>query len=963
MNAAPTHYRFLVAIVFAVLTIQSPAGTHTSQTRRFAERPLNQPARVTLSRDYGNLPLAFEPNVGQTDARVRFLARGGGMMAFFTDTETVMALSRSGQAKTPDRPGRPEAVAGEVERAVVRMKLAGASRPRRATGFEKLPGISNYFIGNDPAKWRTNVPQYARIQYESVYPGIDMVWYGNQRQLEYDFVVAPGGDPKQIQVAYEGAESLGLEANGDLVLRTTLGEVRQQKPRVYQEIGGKRVEVAARYAIAARNLVRFELAGYNRKRDLRIDPVVLAYSTYLGGSGAGYGYGIAVDAGGYAYAVGATNAVDFPTRQPYQGAYQGGTNDVAVTKLAPGGNALVYSTYLGGADNEKGAGIAVDAAGSAYIAGWTASTNFPVMQPYQGAYQGGEYDAFVTKLAPAGNALVYSTYLGGGGADAGTGIAVDGAGSAYVSGWTQSTNFPTQSPYQAAFQGGAYDAFVTKLTPAGSALAYSTYLGGSASDYAYAIAVDAAGAAYITGATNSANFPTQSPYQSYQGGKDVFVTKLTPAGSALSYSTYLGGSGDDNGYAIAVDGASSAYVAGSTASANFPIQSPYQTSIHGSEDAFVSKLAPAGNALAYSTYLGGSGTDAGYGIALDGVGSAYVTGVTASADFPTQSPYQPYHGSADVFVTELTPAGNTLTYSSCLGGSGDDYGFAIAVDGAGSVYVTGQTASTNFPTQSPYQAALQGTEDAFVAKMSGLSALPLIGGVLNAASGQAAISPNAWVSIYGANFVAAGFSDDWSKSIVNGNLPTTLDGVSVSVGGNPAYVSFVSPGQINVLTPNVASGNASVTVTTATATTTAPATVTAQPFSPAFFPWPNGQPVATHLDYSWAVKNGTFAGATTVPAKPGEYIILWGTGFGPTTPAAPTGVTIPAGTTYYAANPVSVTIGNLNAPVYGTALASGFAGLYQVVVLVPATLSNGDYALVATVGGVATAPTTLTVQN
>jgi uncharacterized protein (TIGR03437 family) len=239
---------------------------------------------------------------------------------------------------------------------------------------------------------------------------------------------------------------------------------------------------------------------------------------------------------------------------------------------------------------------------------------------------------------------------------------------------------------------------------------------------------------------------------------------------------------------------------------------------------------------------------------------------------------------------------------------------------------------------------------------------PLIAGVLNAASGQAAIAPNTWVSIYGSNFTAAGFSDDWSKSIMNGNLPTTLDGVSVSVGGTPAYVSFVGPGQINILTPNVAAGNASVTVT-AGATTTAPVTVTAQQFSPAFFPWPNGQPVATHLDYSWAVKNGTFAGATTVPAKPGEYIILWGTGFGPTTPTAPAGVTIPASTTYYAANPVYVTIGSVSASVYGTALASGFAGLYQVVALVPATLSNGDYALVATVGGVATATATLTVHN
>ena len=302
MNAARTCYRFLAATVFAVLVIQSPAGTHTQPTRRSEESPLSQPAAsAKLSRDYGNLPLAFEPNLGQTDGRVRFLARGGGMTAFFTDTETAMVLSRSRHANQLAGLGREEAPAGEVEQTVVRMKLENASRPRRATGFEKLPGISNYFIGNDPAKWRTNVPQYARIQYEGVYPGIDVVWYGNQRRLEYDFVVAPGADPKQIQVAYEGTESLGVEANGDLVLRTALGEVRQQKPRVYQEVGGRQVEVAARYAIVARNRVGFEVARYDRMRELRIDPVVLVYSTYLGGNGTDFGRGIAVDAAGSAF--------------------------------------------------------------------------------------------------------------------------------------------------------------------------------------------------------------------------------------------------------------------------------------------------------------------------------------------------------------------------------------------------------------------------------------------------------------------------------------------------------------------------------------------------------------------------------------------------------------------------------------------------------------------------------------
>ena len=302
------------------------------------------PLAAFAAESYGKLPLAFEPNLGQTDTRVRFLARGGGMTAFFTDTETAMVLGRS-------------------EHAVVRMKLAGADRPRRVAGLEKQPGISNYFIGNDPKKWRPDVPHYARIEYQGVYPGIDLVWYGNQRQLEYDFVVGPGADPKQIQVAYEGVESVRIEAGGELVLRTALGEVRQQQPRVYQEIAGKRVEVAARYGIVALNRVRFELAKYDRKRELRIDPVVLVYSTFLGGNQGDAGAGIAVDGTGSAYVTGTTSSTNFPTQSAYQ-ATIAGTNNVFVTKLAPAGNALVYSTYLGGNGIDAGYGIAVEGTGS-----------------------------------------------------------------------------------------------------------------------------------------------------------------------------------------------------------------------------------------------------------------------------------------------------------------------------------------------------------------------------------------------------------------------------------------------------------------------------------------------------------------------------------------------------------------------------------------------------------------------
>jgi uncharacterized protein (TIGR03437 family) len=326
-----------------------------------------------------------------------------------------------------------------------------------------------------------------------------------------------------------------------------------------------------------------------------------------------------------------------------------------------------------------------------------------------------------------------------------------------------------------------------------------------------------------------------------------------------------------------------------------------------------------------------------HGVALDSSGNLYITSIGNSRVRKVSN------------GVIATVAGNgTSGYSGDNGPATSAelyWPFGVAPDSSGNLYIA-DTGNDRIRVLTPSDAA----------------SLPVISGVSNAASGLAAIAPNSWVSIYGANFAAAGFSDDWSKSILNGTLPTTLDGVSVSVGGIPAYVSFVSPGQINVLTPNVASGGAPVTVQTAAGTST-PVMVASQPFSPAFFPWPNGQPVATHLDYSWAAKNGAFAGATTVPAKPGEYIILWGTGFGPTTPTAPTGATIPASITYYTANPVYVAIGGVKAPVYATALASGFAGLYQVVAMVPATLSNGTYSLVATVGGVATATMTLTVQN
>ncbi|MCK4411022.1 SBBP repeat-containing protein, partial [Candidatus Bipolaricaulota bacterium] len=382
---------------------------------------------------------------------------------------------------------------------------------------------------------------------------------------------------------------------------------------------------------------------------------------------------------------------------------------------------LIYSTYLGGSGDDYGRGIAVDGSGNAYITGDTDSPNFPTQNPLQSDYD--VYDAFVTKLNSTGSALIYSTYLGGNSTDRGYGIAVDSSGNAYITGDTQSTDFPTQNALQSAHGGGYYDAFVAKLNPSGSAFIYSTYLGGSGYDHGLGIAVDSFGNAYVTGDTWSTNFPTQNPVQpDYGRNVDAFVTKLNSTGSALIYSTYLGGSGGDSGNAIAVDGSGNAYITGATVSPNFPTQNALQ-SAHGGGywDAFVAKLNPSGSALIYSTYLGGSGYDHGYGIAVDGSGNAYITGDTESTNFPTQNPLQTDHiaGDYDVFVTKLNSTGSALIYSTYLGGSGCDRGSGIAVDGSGNAYFTGYTYSKNFPTQNALQSAYGGGYyDVFITKLN-----------------------------------------------------------------------------------------------------------------------------------------------------------------------------------------------------------------------------------------------------
>jgi hypothetical protein len=702
--------------------------------------PHAQPTQIKapqLKKAYGQLPLSFEVNQGQSDSQVKFLSRGPGYQLFLTATEAVLAL----QPPSPKSPAKvaPEKTKEKVKKAaptVLRMQLLGASPAPEISGANPLPGQVNYLQGKDPVKWHTHIPTYAKVKYQGVYPGIDLLYYGHQRQLEYDFIVAPGANPSTIRLAFEGAKKLAVNAEGALVLETSGGPMRFQRPVIYQNIQGTRREVAGGYVLTSSHQVGFQVAAYDTTQPLIIDPV-LSYSTYVGGSGSDWAWGIAVDGEGQAYVAGGTDSADFPVTagafQPFQPVASSGNSwDAFIAKLSADGSSLVYATYLGG-NSYDGAwgGIAVDGHGQAYVAGVTGSDNFPVTA---GAFQpmfGGRYnDAFVAKLSADGSSLVYATYLGGNDHDQANGIAVDELGQAYVAGDTYSPDFPvTAGAFQTVDRGG----FVAKFSADGSSLIYSTYyLGGNGGDGANGIAVDGSGQAYVTGWTDSTNFPVtaeafQPVFSSSDSGsysEDAFVVKLSADGSHLVYGTYLGGSGWDEATGIAVDENGQAYVAGWTDSTNFPVTAEAFQPVSGYGDAFVAQLSADGSSLVYATYLGGNGADGATGIAVDGQGQANVVGITNSANFPvTADAFQLVVGGGaydtDAFVAQLSANGSSLVYATYLGGNNWDQTYGIAVDGEGQAYVAGVTWSdNNFPvTAEAFQPVSDGG-DAFVTKLS-----------------------------------------------------------------------------------------------------------------------------------------------------------------------------------------------------------------------------------------------------
>jgi hypothetical protein len=650
--------------------------------------------------DYATLPVAFVENVGQADASVRYYAQGSRFSFYLTQKAVVLAL-------TKDRPDAGVALA---------LRFIGGNRHARIEGVDRAPGEVNYLRGADPAAWHTHVARYGQVAYRDLWPGIDLYLGERSGVLKYEFHMRAGARPSDIRLAYAGAAGLSLDESGALTIDTAAGVLRDQAPIAYQEAGGTRVPVASRYALVGPGTsARFGFAisgNYDRHRELIIDPGI-QYTTFLGGGADEIGAGIAVDGAGNAYIGGTTQSPNFPTTL---GAFRrtGSANNFAdafVTKLNAAGSGLVYSTFIGGSDMEFGRRIAIDAAGNAYLTGQTKSSNFPVtgnafdrtlnIPPNCPRCATDNTDGFVTKLNASGSALVYSTYLGGTEYDSPRGIAVDAGGNAYVTGETLSPDFPTTTGAFRRTYSGNYDIFVTKLTAAGSALAYSTFLGGTQVDNGERVAVDAGGNAYVLGFSSSLDFPTTAGAfdRTSNGDFDVTLTRLNQSGSGLVYSTYLGGQGSDSGGGLAVNDAGEAYVSGGTGSPDFPATAGALHTPPDGSDNFVTRFNAAGSALVYSAVFGGSAGDGASGIALDAAGNVWITGVTSSADYPTTAGAsdRSLNGGADVFISELNANGSALLYSTLQGGSQSDIGLDVAIDGPGDVYVTGHTFSLDYP--------------------------------------------------------------------------------------------------------------------------------------------------------------------------------------------------------------------------------------------------------------------------
>ncbi|MCE5200112.1 MAG: SBBP repeat-containing protein [Armatimonadota bacterium] len=659
----------------------------------------------SLSQDFGKLPVCFIENHGQANNNVKYTVQGPQGTASFGDKGIRFDLNNR---RTP-----------------LRVTLVNPGPNCRIEGCGKLGGHVSYIMGNNPSQWHTGIPVYKGVTYRAAWPGIDIAYRGEGRQIKYDIYAAPHADLSRIAFHYQGAERLWINASGALSIQTAGSTFTESIPGIYQQKGNRKIWRKGCYVMLDEYTIGFRVKGYDPSLPLVIDPSSdLVWSTLLGGSGDDYFRCITVDAAGHVYVTGMTTSQNIPVIPNAYDTTYANKYDVYVAKLNPSGTALEYATFLGGDNSDFTAGFAVDSTGCAYVAGYTSSMNFPVTEGAANTIRRGSCDAYVAKLNPTGTALVYSTLIGGSDEDYGGGMAIDTAGCVYMTGHTSSLDFGTsEGAPDSTLSPGSADAFVVKLNATGSSILYSTFLGGSSSESGETIAVDATGCAYAAGKTKSIDFPTtpEAYRKTLAGVENAFVVKLNQTCTQFVYSTYLGGNQYECPESVIPDSGGNAYVAGRTHSPDFPVTpGAYDSAFNGGYDGFAIKINPEGSGLVFSTLLGGSGDDYIHALAIDQSGCLYVTGETGSSDFPTTpgSLQRVLSGSDDAFVSKLSPNGASLMYSSFIGGTDLDSGMGIALDGNGGLYIAGGTSSTDFPTTlGALSGTFKGMWDGFVAKL------------------------------------------------------------------------------------------------------------------------------------------------------------------------------------------------------------------------------------------------------